>query len=65
MSVVEISNRTTGARVSSSPQVTDVASIRQMQDYAREVPIAEHVTGHAVKLVLASHPEEAGAPESV
>ena len=33
--------------------------ILEMRAMAREVPIAPHVTGHAVRLVMGTHPEDA------
>lgn len=60
--LVEIANRTTGAR---APQTRKVASgelIKEMQDLARTVPIASHVLTYAARLITATHPESKDAP---
>jgi MoxR-like ATPase len=36
-----------------------------MQGLARGVPIADHVTAYAARLLKATHPNDAGAPEGV
>jgi MoxR-like ATPase len=36
-----------------------------MGQLAREVPIASHVRSYAVRLLLATHPDQAGAPPVV
>ena len=63
--LVEIANRTT---VREMPQAEAVASSEQivaMQNLARGVPIASHVTAYAAGLLKATHPGEPEAPESV
>ncbi len=60
--LIEIANRTTGGR---RPQPRKVASgqmISDMQDLARNVPIASHVLSFAARLISATHPEERDAP---
>ncbi len=60
--LVEIANRTTGAR---KPQTRKVASgelINEMQALARTVPIASHVLAYAARLITATHPESKEAP---
>src|SRR5262249_25319976 len=42
--------------------VTDAATLIELQELAREVPVASHVADYAVRLVLATHPE---LPEGV
>jgi MoxR-like ATPase len=59
-----IVDRTTGARADSPAVVADGARIVELQEIAREVPIASHVADYAVRLVLASHPELPEATES-
>jgi MoxR-like ATPase len=63
--LVEIANRTTGSGVPQARAVASGPAICAMQSLARGVPIADHVTAHAARLVKASHPGEAGAPEAV
>jgi MoxR-like ATPase len=63
--LVEIANRTTGAAVPQANSVADGHMIQAMQALARGVPIADHVTGYAARLLKASHPDDANAPETV
>jgi len=63
--LVEIANRTTGASVPQAEAVADGAEIVAMQALARGVPIADHVTAYAARLLKATHPNDAGAPEGV
>ena len=59
----EILRRTTGSPTESVRSVSDGATILQLQELAREVPIASHLLDYAARLVLATHPEEAAAPD--
>jgi MoxR-like ATPase len=63
--LVAIADRTTGPALRRAPKVADLPTLRGMQRLAREVPIAPHVSAHAANLVLASHPEDERAPETV
>jgi MoxR-like ATPase len=63
--LVQIANRTTGESVPEAQPAADGATITQMQALARGVPIAEHVTAFAARLLKASHPLEAEAPQEV
>ena len=56
-----IVERTTGPRAEAPTIVTDGASVLELQEIAREIPVASHVADFAVRLVLASHPD---LPES-
>jgi len=58
----EILNRTTGAAVPEPQKVVNGEQILQMQQLAREVPIADHVQDYAIRLVMATH---AGTPHAV
>ncbi len=60
--LAQIVDRTTGPRVEPPTAVTDAASVLELQQLAREIPVASHVADYAVRLVLASHPE---LPEAV
>jgi MoxR-like ATPase len=63
--LVEILERTTGAE---TPQARTVASgdeIRQMQQLVRRVPAAAHVKQYIARIVRATHPTAAEAPEIV
>ena len=63
--LVEIANRTTGAAMPQAAPAANGAMIRAMQSLARGVPIADHVTAYAARLLKATHPQEADAPETV
>jgi MoxR-like ATPase len=61
----EILRRTTGGF---TPEVNTAATgidIMRMGELAREVPVASHVNDYAVQLLLATHPEQPNAPDSV
>ncbi len=63
--LVEIANRTTGAAIPQAEPVAGGATILAMQSLARGVPIAHHVTAYAARLLKATHPDDASAPEAV
>ncbi len=60
--LVEIAQRTTGARQPTARHVADGSMILQMQELARTVPIASHVLSYAARLITATHPESKDAP---
>ncbi|MBC8076738.1 MAG: AAA family ATPase, partial [Chloroflexales bacterium] len=60
--LVEIANRTTGARAPQTRKVANGAAIAELQALARTVPIASHVLNYAARLISATHPEEKEAP---
>src|SRR5256714_9996093 len=59
-----IVERTTGPRGEPPATVAEGSSVLELQELAREIPIATHVADYAVRLVLASHPELPEAAES-
>src|ERR671933_188841 len=59
-----IVDRTTGPRAEPPSAVADAARIIELQEVAREIPLASHVADYAVRLVLASHPELPEAAET-
>ena len=62
--LVTIADRTTGKAAPEVQPIADGAMIVQMQLLARAVPIAEHVTAYAARLLKATHPlEEKALPE--
>ena len=63
--LTEIAIRTTGAAQPQAEPVADGAAIREMQTLARGVPIADHVTAYAARLLRATHPNDTGAPDVV
>ncbi|MFV9505332.1 MAG: AAA family ATPase [Oscillochloridaceae bacterium umkhey_bin13] len=60
--LVEIAQRTTGARQPVTRHVANAAMIVEMQELARTVPIASHVLAYAARLITATHPEGREAP---
>ncbi|HSJ58564.1 MAG TPA: MoxR family ATPase [Anaerolineae bacterium] len=62
--LVEIANRTTGSDQAQAGRVATGDEIVAMQALARGVPIAEHVTAYAARLLKATHPDPS-APEPV
>jgi MoxR-like ATPase len=63
--LVEIADRTTGVEQPQPQPVADGATIRAMQQLARGVPIAGHVTEVAARMVRATLPGDPAAPEMV
>ena len=62
--LVEIANRTTGGATPQAEPVADGTQIVAMQSLARGVPIADHVTAYAARLLKATHPGD-DAPDTV
>jgi MoxR-like ATPase len=62
--LIEIANRTTGARAPQTRKVANSAMILEMQNLARTVPIASHVLTYAARLITATHPEDKDAPQA-
>jgi MoxR-like ATPase len=54
--LMEISRRTTGVEVPAARPVVDGPTVLAMQQLARQVPVADHVTRYAARLVLSTHP---------
>jgi MoxR-like ATPase len=63
--LVEIMERTTGAKMPTASKAADAKEVVQMQRLARSVPIAPHVTAYAVSVLAATHPDAPRAPELV
>ena len=63
--LVEIMGRTTGALAPRPEKVADGARILALGDLARGVPVASHVSQYIAQLVVATHPEEEGPPDSL
>jgi MoxR-like ATPase len=59
-----IVDRTTGPRAEPPAAIADGNRVLELQDIAREIPLASHVSDYAVRLVLASHPELPEAAET-
>jgi len=63
--LVKIAERTTGAEMAAAKPAADGEHISEMQELARSVPIATHVTEYAARFLKATHPKSPGSPESV
>lgn len=63
--LAEIIERTTGAAQRQASAVVSERQLLQMQMATREVPVASHVKDYALRLVLATHPQQPGAPDEV
>ncbi len=61
----EIVNRTTGHEVPHADKVAGKEEILALCEVARQVAVAEHVQDFALRLVLATHPDNEQAPDSV
>jgi MoxR-like ATPase len=62
---VEIVRSTTASTRPLLEKVLSPLEIRELQDLVLRVPVADHVVRHAVELVRATRPREAGAPQFV
>jgi MoxR-like ATPase len=63
--LVEIAVRTTGHDQPAAHPVADGATLLAMQSLARGVPIASHVIMYAARVLKATHPDQADAPQIV
>jgi len=63
--LIEIANRTTTSQIPEAKKVTDGKFITNMQELARSVPIANHVTEFAARLLTASHPDNPSSPSVI
>lgn len=63
--LVAIADRTTGQDTAQPQSAANGAMICEMQQLARGVPIAPHITKVAARLVRATHPDDANAPDMV
>jgi MoxR-like ATPase len=59
----DILDRTTGEAQGARSAVLDQAAILVMQKLVRKVPVARHVQDYAIRVVLATHPDGADAPD--
>lgn len=63
--LVMIADRTTGQDTTRMQAVANGMTICEMQNLARGVPIAPHITTAAARLIRATHPDDANAPDLV
>lgn len=61
--LVEILDRTTMGEEPAVDRVAGTEEILRMQAVARQVPIADHVKEYAARLVMSTHPDQAGSPK--
>jgi len=60
-----IMDRTTGATAPEASAVLSGPQLQELQQLAREVPIASHVRDYALRLVMNTHPGTTEAPQDV
>ncbi|MDQ1155850.1 MoxR-like ATPase [Sphingomonas sp. SORGH_AS 950] len=60
-----IIDRTTGGEAVAIDPVTDAATLCRLRDVVRQVPVPEVAKSYAIRLVMATQPGSAYAPESV
>ncbi|ABX02906.1 MAG TPA: MoxR family ATPase [Herpetosiphon sp.] len=63
--LVEIAQRTTGTDQAKPQKVINGATLIQLQQMARSVPVATHVLSYAARIISATHPDSPLAPEQV
>ncbi len=63
--LLAILDRTTGQIAGAVRAVLAAADVLEMQALVRDVPAASHVKQYAARLVLATRPESAGAPDVI
>ncbi len=63
--LVSILERTTGTDSARASKVADGRQIIDMGRLALNTPVASHLNEYAARLIIASHPDEAAAPEKV
>ncbi len=63
--LIAIMDRTTGADVPSASKVADGKQVIALGKLALNTPIARHVSEYVARLIVATHPDDASAPEIV
>lgn len=63
--LMQILNRTTGTQEPQVEQTLSADEITEMQHFIRSIVVSEDIKRYAVRLVYATHPDGAGAPEHV
>lgn len=63
--LVTVLERTTGSATVVMQSVADAKTLTAMIELTRQVPVASHVLRHAVDLVIATHADQASAPEQI
>lgn len=63
--LVEISKRTSGFETTELNQIVGGDELIEFQKIVARIPVADHVTDHAARLILATHPEGEDSVEDV
>jgi len=63
--LVRVVERTTGSTPAEASAVCDATTLQAMIALTREVPVPDHVTRHAVDLVIATHKDQETASQEV
>ena len=63
--LVAVVDRTTGSGTTDVDSVADAGQLAAMIELTRRVPVADHLTRHAVDLVVATHPERPESPDAI
>jgi MoxR-like ATPase len=63
--LVTVVDRTTGRASAELDRVADARRLAAMVELTRQVPVATHLTEHAVDLVIATHPERPESPDAI
>ena len=63
--MMRIIDSTAGAQALAASQVASGEQLQRMIEIARAVPVATHIKEYAVQLLLATHPDQEGAPEAI
>src|SRR5579883_2559110 len=63
--LMRIIDTTLGTHTATAQTVTDGETLQRLIEIARAVPVATHVKSYAVRLLLATHPDQEEAPEKV
>ncbi len=63
--LVQIAERTTSTAAPRAEKVANGQTIQEMQQLARSLPIAPHVTGFAARLLKSTHPTDPSSPQIV
>ncbi len=63
--LIRIIDTTVGTQTLHAKQVATGEQLQQLIETARAVPVATHVKEYAVRLLLATHPDQEDAPEQV
>jgi MoxR-like ATPase len=63
--LMSILDRTTGAKHQAARPVLDGPRLLQMRELVRAIPVTESLTRYVVRVLRASHPDDANAPDLV